>query len=88
MMQKCPKCSEEFNLELASVIPESQSLALYLKSESELFDAGAIGKAITAMEEIHRGVASNLGQKVSVFIQSIDLKPHEITIRFAIAKAI
>lgn len=81
---ECPKCKEAFNGELVAEVPANQVLHITLTSESEMFAAATIGKAINSMDEILRGIAHNLGSDVCVFLKSVDYKPREIKTGFPI----
>jgi hypothetical protein len=80
----CPKCSESFPVVAEALIPDSQTMHLKLTFASELCSAEVIGKAIVNMEKLQRGVAHNMGINVQVFLKDFEVKPHEVTIGFAI----
>ena len=87
MNTKCPKCGEEFTVELTAVIPDEQVFYMELKSESEFFAAKTIGKTLSNMEAILREVANSMNEKVTVFLKSVELKPHGIVMGLMIAKS-
>lgn len=82
----CPKCSEAFPVVAEAVIPKTQVMHMKLTSESELFSADAVGKAMSNMTKVQVEVARELGVKVCVFLRSVVLTPHEIKIGFQIVQ--
>jgi hypothetical protein len=86
MNAECPKCGEQFQVAITAVVPDEQVLYLELKSESEYFAAKTVGKVIANMEAVLKEVANNVGEKVVVFLKSVDLKPNTITVGLMIAK--
>lgn len=81
---ECPKCKESFEVAASCAIPREQTMSLKLTSQSEMWQADSIGKAILSMQEILRGVSKNMGCDVGVFIRDIQCRPREIEISFAI----
>ena len=84
---KCPKCSETFGVEAHACVPKEQVMYMKLTCKSELFAAKTIGESIVNMEKLQRAVAKEIGAKVCVFLKSVEVKPHEITIGFQIINA-
>lgn len=82
----CPSCKKEIAVETVAVIPKTQTVSLHLECESPMFPARAIGKTILNMQELYKSVSDRMEAQCEIFIQSIDLQPHKITICFQVVR--
>ena len=84
---KCPKCNEEFPVNMVAVIPKEQTITACLSLSSEMISAETLGKFITSFERLQAGVAKNLGCKVHTFVKDISIKEKSLNIEFVILSA-
>lgn len=74
---KCPKCGTELSA-------DEQRLVVTLKSESKYAPADLIGDVMRTQSRVLKAIASNLGEKVEVFIGSVQIADGDVTIEFLI----
>jgi hypothetical protein len=79
---RCPKCNETFPVMLEALIPAEQVMCVKLTSESELFPADTIGSTIVNTTKLLQAIAREAGTPLTIFVKSVELKPHEVTIAF------
>ena len=85
----CPKCGEVLSVLCESMVPDSQRLAMTLKSESTWMPAELISESISATAAVLIDIAKNLGETVSVFVEDIVFvkgETGEVRIQFVITK--
>lgn len=85
MKLKCPKCSEDVHVEMIVNEPDGESVCLTLETESELFMAESIGKAILSFKDVLEGVSNNMGVPARALVQFIEIAERKFTIRLRLA---
>jgi len=80
----CPHCNKKHGVSIVSRIPDKQKMAVAITSESPYIDAEIIGKTIINTTKILKGIAKEIGGKVSVFVLDIKVSEFEVKIEFFI----
>jgi hypothetical protein len=83
---QCPNCASD--IAAGAIVPDSQRFAIHLTSEMDMFSAATIGGVISNTDELLKAIAEQAGYKVEVFVESLELKPREITVELVILRVV
>lgn len=77
-IMKCPKCETELAIDAA--LPSEQVMYFTLNYEGDLLSAKTVHGTLAALEKALLLVAKNMDCKASVFVHSIEQKPHQLKV--------
>mgnify|MGYP001610087134 CR=1 FL=1 len=85
---KCPKCNEEFAVNLKASIPKEQKISIAItKQDNSFIGAQTLGSVMLNMSETLKLVAKGLGEQVEVFVSGTTFTGKNIEVDFVVVKA-
>jgi hypothetical protein len=81
----CPHCKQEHSVVIKTSVPDNQKMSMTITFESPYIAADAVGKTLWRITQVLQSVAKNVGGKVGVFLEGMDIKEGEITAHLLIA---